>query len=346
MRIVLNLEATGWLGGRYYLQNLAFALREHVPNDVELLALGDHDPDFAELAAFVHELPEDADVVFPNWGLRGRTRAAQIHWIPDLQHRELPDNFGRIERLRRDLGYRRLGAAARAVVVSSDVARRDAATAYPRLARKLRVLHFVSAARDPAADSPPPLEQYGLPANYILVANQFWAHKNHETAFAALGELPLPVVCTGATEDHRRPDYVPRLLAGLKDGGHASRVHILGVVPRADYLALVAHAAAVLQPSLFEGWSSIVEDARAYGRPIALSDIAVHREQDPALASFFAPRDPAALARAVRSAVSTTPLPAVESAKRQRSNATAFAHRFMELAREAAGFADGQDMAP
>ena len=279
VKVALNLQATSWLGGRYYLQNLALALHEHAAAEVELVAVGPRDDDFASITASAPTVPNDADVIFPNWGLRGETSAAQMHWIPDLQHRALPANFGRIERWRRDRGYRRLAVAAALVVVSSDVARREVARAYPTAEAKLRVLHFASVARPASADSATLLAKHGLPEQFVLLPNQFWAHKNHETAFAALADLPLPLVCTGATDDHRRPEHFERLRALLASSGTADRVRILGVVDRSEYIALVRTATAVLQPSLFEGWSSVVEDARAYGRPIALSDIPVHREQ-------------------------------------------------------------------
>ena len=38
-------------------------------------------------------------------------------------------------------------------------------------------------------------------------------------------------------------------------------------------------ARAVIQPSKFEGWGTVVEDAKAMQRPLILSDINVHREQ-------------------------------------------------------------------
>jgi len=45
-----------------------------------------------------------------------------------------------------------------------------------------------------------------------------------------------------------------------------------------------------VQPSLFEGWSTVVEDARALGKPIVLSDIPVHLEQQiPGAHVFSAP---------------------------------------------------------
>jgi len=56
-------------------------------------------------------------------------------------------------------------------------------------------------------------------------------------------------------------------------------VQLLGVIPRADQIQVLRCAAAVVQPSLFEGWSTVIEDAKALGRPVIASDIAVHREQ-------------------------------------------------------------------
>jgi glycosyltransferase involved in cell wall biosynthesis len=335
VKVALNLEAASWLGGRYYLQNLALALREHAGGDVTLVAVGAPDDDFSSLAPIVANVPDDADVIFPNWGLRGKTGAAQMHWIPDLQHRALPEYFGRLERIRRDRGYRRLAGQAAVVVVSSEVAGGAVADAYPRTRDKLRVLHFASVSRPALADPAAVLEKHRLPAQFLLLPNQFWIHKNHETAFSALAELPLPLVCTGDTVDHRRPDHFKHLLEVLESSGLADRVHILGIVPRDDYLALVRNATALLQPSLFEGWSSVVEDARTYGRPIALSDIPVHREQDPPLGHFFEPLSPHALAVAASAAAHDAPLPEADAAAQQHARAAAYAQQFVRLATEA-----------
>jgi glycosyltransferase involved in cell wall biosynthesis len=314
---MLNAASTGsWLGGRYYLENLAQALARLDPGERPELV----------------DAVNGADAVFPNWGLGRTPGLAQLHWIPDLQHRALPQNFGRLDRLRRDVGYRRLTRQAQLVVVSSEAVRNDVAAAYRAARPKLRVLHFTTVV--------PPLgdgdvgARYAIPREYILLANQFWAHKNHATALAALDRLPLPLVCTGEMLDHRRPGYAEELLATARRG-HADRLHVLGVVPRDDYLRLVRDARVVLQPSLFEGWSSIVEDARAFGRPIALSDIPVHREQSPEHGQYFSPHDPAALAEAVERAAAaggTAPAAALDAHERR---VLAYARRFVALVREA-----------
>ena len=336
MKLVLNFGAASWLGGRYYLENLAAALRAlDESKRPELFALGENVLD----AVRVDVVPPDADVVFPNWGLPRKPAAnvVQIHWIPDLQHRRLPQNFGRLDRVRRDLGYRRLIRRAQVVVVSSEVVAEDVRRAYPQAAAKLQVVHFRTAVPPDALDHDPhaTLARLGLPARFILLPNQFWAHKNHATALAALGELPLPLVCTGEARDTRRPGFAERLVADAQEAMLSGRLFLLGVVTRDDYLQLVRSAAAVLQPSLFEGWSSIVEDARAFGRPIALSDIDVHREQGPPHARFFRARDPRDLAAAV-SGVLQEPVPAeAEALEAQCQRVLEYGARFMQVVRDA-----------
>jgi glycosyltransferase involved in cell wall biosynthesis len=50
-------------------------------------------------------------------------------------------------------------------------------------------------------------------------------------------------------------------------------------VPLDVVFALHRRAMALLNPSRFEGWSTTVEEAKALGRPLLLSDIRTHRAQ-------------------------------------------------------------------
>ena len=333
MKVALDLQAGGWLGGRYYLHNLALALAQLPETERPRLfgiAPGGEAEEFAGLRLLtpVPELPDDADVVFPNWNVPPRTAATQLHWIPDLQHRRLSGTFSRLERLKREVAFVRFAVPARRIVVSSEVVRRDAARAYPPFARRLRVLRFTTVVPPGLTGTDPAetLARYNLEPGYLFLPNQFWKHKNHAVAFAAAADLGRVLVCTGATDDHRDPAYFGRLTAGLP-----STVRILGVVPRTDYLQLLRGAAAVVQPSRFEGWSSVVEDARAFGKPIALSDIAVHREQSPPGAQFFDPDDAGALADAVEAAAAGGPVPEADALTDQSERVTAYARAFVTL---------------
>ena len=61
------------------------------------------------------------------------------------------------------------------------------------------------------------------------------------------------------------------------------------------------HAISVLNPSFFEGWSSSVEECKSLGKNMILSDIAVHREQDPPESIYFNPNNVKSLVDILRS---------------------------------------------
>jgi glycosyltransferase involved in cell wall biosynthesis len=123
-----------------------------------------------------------------------------------------------------------------------------------------------------------------LPSKSAYLPNQFWAHKDHLTAFKALAQLrqrgvDLPLVCTGLEEDRRNPEHFAQLMRYLSENGIDGAVRCLGLVPRNDQIEIFRHASVVIQPSLFEGWSTVVEDTKTVGRPIIATDLSVHREQ-------------------------------------------------------------------
>ena len=55
----------------------------------------------------------------------------------------------------------------------------------------------------------------------------------------------------------------------------------------------------MLNPSLFEGWSTTVEEARAMGTPMVLSDLEVHLEQMGKQATYFERNSAQSLANAL-----------------------------------------------
>ena len=128
-----------------------------------------------------------------------------------------------------------------------------------------------------------------------MFPSQFWVHKNHETLLKALsiwkreGGHDAAVVFTGFQEDYRTAGHFQKIENLIKELELQQSVHCLGLLPRQDQIQLVRQAAASVQPSYFEGWSSLVEDCRSLGKTIYLSDIPVHREQDPPDAVYFNP---------------------------------------------------------
>lgn len=225
-----------------------------------------------------------------------RSRVRQLPWIPDLQHRHLPQLFSPLERVGRDRAFREAVRDAKRVIVSSEAARSDLIALTGRAGeRKARVLHFVSQPRlttDSIASRVTLADKYRLPGRYFHLPNQFWRHKNHGLVVDALtqavsAEPELTVVCTGAAEDYRDRDYYPQLMARVKTSRLTDRFRHLGVVPFADLIALMKHAVAVINPSRFEGWSTTVEEAKSLGKIVLASNIPVHREQDAPRARYF-----------------------------------------------------------
>jgi glycosyltransferase involved in cell wall biosynthesis len=285
------------------------------------------------------------DVLFPSFGVFPRRQAARgptrLPWVTDLQHLHLPAYFGRLEAWRRTAHFASLARHAGTIVVSSEDARRHFEQRFPRAAGKTRVLHFrtVVTAHWLDGDIEEVCARHGVTPGFLLVPNQFWAHKGHATAFKALnhlGPVAPELVCTGSTEDYRRPTYFADLLAGLERSGQRDRVKILGVVPRADYVQLLRAASVVVQPSHFEGWSSVVEDARALGKRLVLSDLGVHREQRPPGAHLFRSGDEAALAVAIEEALRDPVPDEREAVRNQQARVMKYARTFLSIAREAA----------
>jgi glycosyltransferase involved in cell wall biosynthesis len=179
-----------------------------------------------------------------------------------------------------------------------------------------------------------------------MIPNQFWIHKNHLCAFKALRRVKqhgksLHLVCTGATCDYRSPHHFDELVAYLREHDLEDCVHILGLIPRSDQIQILRRSAIIIQPSLFEGWSTVVEDARAFGKRLIASNLSVHREQNVDDAQYFDPRGPDMLADLLLSELHSLAVgPDVdrEVANRRihKQRAESFARAFIEIGRETA----------
>jgi glycosyltransferase involved in cell wall biosynthesis len=145
--------------------------------------------------------------------------------------------------------------------------------------------------------------KYHLPEKYALVSD-LWLHKNHKILPAALfiarkKGLKIPLVMIGVAADYRDPEnqLLSNLLQDFARRGLADQVHFLGKLPFPDLISITRCATVIVQPSLCEGWNTLIEDAKALGRPIICSNIDVHREQAPSALGHFSPLDPDGLSK-------------------------------------------------
>ena len=269
-----------------------------------------------------------------------------LSWIPDFQHLHFPDFFSEEENSRRNRTFARSARHAKRIIVSSKSCYEDLRFFAPWALDKARVLPFVVQIPDELYDNPPKsiCSKYNLPERYIFVPNQFWQHKNHKIVVEALGKAlsrcpRLTIVCTGNTNEERELGYFSHLLGMISMADVREQMVLLGLVPRDDLFSLMRQSIAVLQPSLFEGWSTTVEEVKSLGKPLIVSDIPVHREQNAPSAHYFDPLDADSLADClVRNFLNLRPGPDMkmeELARASLRNRTcAFGRKFVEIVKE------------
>lgn len=233
-----------------------------------------------------------------------------IGWMPDFQHKYLPDFFSKEDLLARDLGFEKICTGCTSLIFSSYCAKNDAVTFYPEYSEKFRVLHFVTGHMDLSdlPDYQSLIEKYKIRFPYFIVPNQFWIHKNHMVILEAIKKLhseghPITIVATGKTHDCRQPEYFDVIRKKIQEYNISDNFIVVGIVPYRELLQLMIHAIAVINPSLFEGWSTIVEEAKVLNLKVILSDIPVHREQNPEKGIFFSPHDHKQLANILLSCI-------------------------------------------
>ena len=287
-------------------------------------------------------------VLFPiRSSLGSNFSCSWIGWIPDFQHKRMPQNFSESELEGRDECFNGIVRDASHVVVSSQDALRDLVRWFPTSSERVNVFPFVSvAAKEWYAEDPQQtITRFGLPRKYLIFPSQFWVHKNHRCVFEAIrilkGRLSsdITLVCTGRMNDHRHPRYGQELLTDLKNSGLERNVYCLGLLERQAQIQLLRGAAAVIQPSFFEGWSSLVEDARTLSKRIYVSDVPIHREQNPPDAEYFDPNSPEDLANLIaRDWNQLVPGPDIlkerEAFTNQSSRAVDFARLFLQITRK------------
>jgi len=193
----------------------------------------------------------------------------QILTVHDVRPRLMPDSW--VHTLYFRFMLPRALRRADGVLTVSESSKQAIASMYGIAAEKIHVVPNV--VQTVPLVSVPPLRQADMP--YLLMVNACYRHKN-------VGEL---------LEQHPlwSPRYRLKVLAGV--GSHRdelrAQVRRLGLMEQVDFLtpvtdeelaSLYTHAAALVYPSLLEGFGLPPVEAMAYGTPAIVSDIPVFRE--------------------------------------------------------------------
>ncbi|GAA4023859.1 glycosyltransferase family 1 protein [Allokutzneria multivorans] len=142
----------------------------------------------------------------------------------------------------------------------------------------------------------------------VVTVGRLVPRKGVDTAISALARVSdteLVVAGGPRQEDLKRDREVRRLLAHAKRLGVRDRVSFLGQVSRADMPALLRSADAVVCTPWYEPFGIVPLEAMACGVPVIASAVGglVDTVVDGVTGTLVPPRDPAALAQAMRSCV-------------------------------------------
>lgn len=238
----------------------------------------------------------DADIVFPCIDVPpDNFKLPWIGYIPDFQHHHLPQFFSKNEINIRNKAFSKMLNSAKHIVVNGREVIRDANRFYPGHSARLHALPFGPCPQKKWVFSTLDLrEKYGITAQYFLISNQFWIHKDHKTAFRGFAKYcqeggRADLVCTGEVLDYRVPGYIGELLAMLDSLGISKRVKILGHIPKIHQISLVKEALAVIQTTHFEGGpgGGSSYDAVSLGVPVIASNIPINLEMDCGDVTFY-----------------------------------------------------------
>jgi glycosyltransferase involved in cell wall biosynthesis len=201
--------------------------------------------------------------------------------VLDLQHEEHPEFFGRAELTYRRVVYGRTIKRSRIVITISEHARAVLIDRHDLAPERVRAIHL-AVDHDVFTPSGPPR------GDYLLYPARPWPHKNHARLYEAFALLrrehpELRLVLTG------EGDY-----GALPEG-----VEARGRVTEAELVALYQRAAALVFPSLYEGFGMPVIEAMACGCPVACANTTSLPEVAGDAARLFDPRDVEDIARAV-----------------------------------------------
>ena len=224
-----------------------------------------------------------------------------ISWLPDFQERLFPEFFSLKDRVVRRINNYFLVRHSTIIVVSSKTIYNQFFKFYgKRFITKVRILRFV----------PRPLLlkanvgkiKKKLPRNFFYLPNQFWRHKNHFVVLRALNYLKKKnievfVVSTGHTYDRRWPNYFNSIKNYILKNKLENNFIILGNIKKKFVNYIYFLSLAVINPSLYEGLSTSVEEAKLLNKKIILSNIATHKEQANSNCFFFNTNDYKRLAK-------------------------------------------------
>ena len=262
-----------------------------------------------------YSFPTECDILYPYFDsdetFYYRNR---YYWKPDFQEMYYPQY---IEQKEYDFVVQNMKKIASnqnyTLVFSSKDSYTDFEKFFGPYRNEVKTLRFISILPQIEKLNPDQvLRKYAINKRYFMVSNQFWPHKNHHLVLEAINNLKeefkdFTVVFSGKQSSYRDREYFSKLQVYINNHNLKEFVRFIGFIPREEQLVIMKRSVAVIQPSLFEGWSTVIEDCKALNQFVLAGDLAVNQEQIKENCLFFKRHSVQDLTKNMRKLLTTTP---------------------------------------
>lgn len=322
MKIGFNINYfLSWMGGRSFLAMIINAVKEIDGIEVSLgLKIGDTNynklsvdqiqyknneviVDFCRLTqtselCIFNDIQnwlenEHIEIMGPSFNNQG-SPVPFINYLPDFQHKYIPDYFDDTELATRELQYAKVLKNSSYCLVGDKTVFDDIKRFYPWNESKIFILPPFLSFNDLAIqDADSSNEAREIKEDYLIVCSQRWQHKRHDlvlTAFASylngLNENDRKnkkLIFTGDKTDYRTTlagELFEQIRYDLK---LHDNVIDLGLVERKRQLNLIKNANALVTASEFEGGigASGIQEAMILGTPVVAPSTPIYKQDFP-----------------------------------------------------------------
>ncbi len=205
-----------------------------------------------------------------------------IGWIPDLQHKVLKKFFKNNSYFEREKYIQNEIKNSDKIFVSSFQIKREFKYYY-NIKEEIIPLRIMSERKH--------IKNSKI-KNYLLFPAQFWEHKNHSFLINVAKKLKeknlkIKIIFCGKIENYKNKNYFNEINSKIKEHKLENIIYNLGEVSLKKLDKLQNECIAFINPSYYEGWSTINEESRSKLKYIFLSNIKGHLEQKNFGSIFF-----------------------------------------------------------
>ena len=240
--------------------------------------------------------------------LGNKSKIPSIFWQPDFQEVNNPDLISFKRKIFRKINILLMSKHANKILLSSNTVKKELKKINFEAYKKSEVISnvFSNLPNNLYKSSDYLQKKFKINKNYFFLPNHYWIHKNHILVLQSLISLKkknklknIQIVSTGQFNDYRNSNHKDKIIQIIKTHKLENNFKILGIVSHPELMSLMKLSIAVINPSKSEGWSSTVEQAKSLGKFVLLSNLPVHKEQNPKRSFYFKVNDYLALSKKI-----------------------------------------------